>query len=328
MEIQKILVIQTAFIGDAILASALLESIHDRLPDARIDLMVRKGNEVLYTDHPFLNQILIWDKSKKYRSLFENLKKIRKEKYDLLLNVQRFFTTGLLTAFSNAKVKSGFKKNPFSFSFDVKAEHQISTDPNSPHEIERNFKLIDFIPGIELKKPKLYPAPISLLPSPISPYITISPASVWFTKQWPPEKWAGLIDRIPKDHSILLLGGPKDVNQCKKVVEHSVRKDIDILAGKLGLLDSAALMKGAKMNYVNDSAPLHLASSVNAPVTAVFCSTVPAFGFGPLSDVSSIAECKEHLSCRPCGLHGKRACPEGHFRCSEVQDVGFGMRDS
>jgi ADP-heptose:LPS heptosyltransferase len=45
-------------------------------------------------------------------------------------------------------------------------------------------------------------------------------------------------------------------------------------------------MKDAAMNYVNDSAPMHFASAVNAPVTAVYCSTIPAFGFGPLSDRS------------------------------------------
>jgi len=71
------------------------------------------------------------------------------------------------------------------------------------------------------------------------------------------------------------------------------------------------------MNYVNDSAPMHLASAVNAPVTAVFCSTVPAFGFGPLSDKSFIAEKKEKLYCRPCTLHGKKSCPEQHFKCAE-----------
>lgn len=72
------------------------------------------------------------------------------------------------------------------------------------------------------------------------------------------------------------------------------------------------------MNYVNDSAPLHLASAVNAPVTAVFCSTVPAFGFTPLSDFSKIVETKHELDCRPCGLHGFHACPKGHFKCAEI----------
>jgi len=71
------------------------------------------------------------------------------------------------------------------------------------------------------------------------------------------------------------------------------------------------------MNYVNDSGPLHLASATNAPVTAFFCSTIPAFGFGPLSANSIIVETHEKLTCRPCGLHGKTACPEGHFLCAK-----------
>jgi heptosyltransferase-2 len=57
---------------------------------------------------------------------------------------------------------------------------------------------------------------------------------------------------------------------------------------------------------------------MNAPVAAMFFSTVPAFGFGPLSDISFIFETNEHLDCRPCGLHGYKACPRGHFRCSYI----------
>ena len=80
-------------------------------------------------------------------------------------------------------------------------------------------------------------------------------------------------------------------------------------------------MKGAVMNYVNDSAPMHFTYAMNAPVTAVYCSTVPDFGFGPLSDVSFIAQKDEPLYCRPCGLHGYQACPEKHFRCAfEIKD--------
>jgi heptosyltransferase-2 len=75
-------------------------------------------------------------------------------------------------------------------------------------------------------------------------------------------------------------------------------------------------MKGAKMNYVNDSAPLHIASAMNAPVTAIFCSTVPEFGFGPLSDRSRVVEIQEDLYCRPCSVHGLNECPEQHFKCA------------
>jgi ADP-heptose:LPS heptosyltransferase len=55
---------------------------------------------------------------------------------------------------------------------------------------------------------------------------------------------------------------------------------------------------------------------VNTPVTAVYCSTLPSFGFGPLSDKSNIVELKDKLPCRPCGLHGRKACPLKHFDCA------------
>jgi heptosyltransferase-2 len=55
---------------------------------------------------------------------------------------------------------------------------------------------------------------------------------------------------------------------------------------------------------------------VNAPVTAIYCATLPGFGFGPLSDVSYIIETEEKLACKPCGVHGKVSCPEKHFNCA------------
>jgi heptosyltransferase-2 len=61
---------------------------------------------------------------------------------------------------------------------------------------------------------------------------------------------------------------------------------------------------------------MHFASAVNAPVCAVYCSTLPSFGFGPLSNKSFIVETREKLDCRPCGLHGQKACPKGHFKCA------------
>jgi heptosyltransferase-2 len=72
------------------------------------------------------------------------------------------------------------------------------------------------------------------------------------------------------------------------------------------------------MNYTNDSAPLHLCSAVNAPVRAVFCSTIPEFGFGPLSGNSGVVQSHLELPCKPCGNHGKSACPKGHFDCGKI----------
>jgi heptosyltransferase-2 len=70
------------------------------------------------------------------------------------------------------------------------------------------------------------------------------------------------------------------------------------------------------MNYTNDSAPLHMATAMQAHVTAVFCSTIPQFGFGPIGKHTHVVQTQETLACKPCGLHGKKACPEKHFKCA------------
>ena len=77
----------------------------------------------------------------------------------------------------------------------------------------------------------------------------------------------------------------------------------------------AAAIGMAKAVVANDSAPLHVASAMNTPTIALFTSTVPRFGFGPLSEVNEVVEPGGELPCRPCGNHGRRHCPEGHFRC-------------
>lgn len=333
----KILIIQTAFLGDVILATALIEKLHHFFPKSRIDFVLRKGNESLLISHPKITKLYIWDKQRnKIINLYKLLQQIKSEKYDLVINLQRFLSSGFLAGFSGAKSIVGFENNPLSFLFTEKYKHEIG---NGMHEVARNQQLIANITDEIATKPKLYPslkheekvkiyqihtnqADTNEITDNKKAYICIAPSSVWFTKQYPIDKWADLISKLPQKYTIYLLGSAIDSDMCYKIIEKSnllltsngVNR-IENLCGKLNLLESAALMRHATMNYVNDSAPLHLASSVNAPVCAVFCSTIPEFGFTPLSDVSFIVEVGEKLSCRPCGLHGYKKCPQSHFKC-------------
>ena len=317
---KKFLVIQTAFIGDAILATGVLEKLHSCFPASDIDYLVRKGNEGLFQSHPFINQLLVWDKQAgKYRDLFRLLKIIRKQRYDHVINLQRFAATGFLTVFSNARETVGFNKNPWSRFFNRSIHHEIGGKENPVHEIERNNRLIEHLCGEIPAKPVLH-IPQSIRDSvrnlETGKYICIAPASVWFTKQYPKEKWAAFAKSIPANLKVYFIGAPQDSGLINEITSSAGRNNMVNLAGKLSLLQSAALMKNAEMNFVNDSAPMHLASSTNAPVTAIYCSTVPWFGFGPLSDKRNIIETMEPLDCKPCGLHGYASCPKGHFRCA------------
>ncbi|MBI2271896.1 MAG: glycosyltransferase family 9 protein [Bacteroidetes bacterium] len=317
----KFLIIQTAFIGDVILATPLIERLSASYPTAQIDFLLRNGNESLLENHPKLNEVIIWNKKEnKLANLFKTINRVRETKYDHIINVHRFASSGLITFLSGAKNKIGFDKNPFSFCYSLKVKHEIG---NGKHEAERNLELVNSLaPGV-FTKPKLYPSSSDIKAVDqfkIQPYVCIAPTSVWFTKQFPKEKWIELI-KLVRTPLIYLLGAPADNEICEWIKQNSNNKGITNLSGKLSFLESAALMKEAEMNYVNDSAPLHIASAMNAPITAVFCSTIPAFGFGPLSDRSKIIETTEPISCRPCGLHGFKACPQGHFKCALTIDL-------
>ena len=318
----KLLVIQTAFTGDVVLATAVLEKLHETYPAAQIDFLLRKGNEGLLQGHPFITNLLVWDKKKsKNKNLVKMALRVRKEGYTHVINLHRFATSGFITLLSGAKYKAGFDKNPFSFCYTKKVPHVIS-EPYSDkpvHEVERNQLLIAGITEGKASLPKLYPtrADYDVVQQHQGvPYLCIAPSSVWFTKQFPAEKWAGLVAVLPGQYPVYLLGAPSDTGLADNIAGRLPQGRVTNLCGKLSFLQSAALMQGAVMNYANDSAPLHFASAMDAPVTAVFCSTVPAFGFGPLRDNARLVEIKERLYCRPCGLHGHKTCPEGHFRCA------------
>lgn len=323
----RFLIIQTAFVGDVILATALFEALHQQYPAAQLDCLVRKGNESLLTSHPFIHQVLVWDKKgqSKYPNLLAIGKQIRQRRYDVVINLQRFGATGLLTALSGARHTVGFAKNPFSRFFSQRVEHRLEA---GVHETDRNASLLANWPApflgaenqpTERVKPKLYPSEAdfaAVAPYKTQPYWCIAPTSVWFTKQHAREKWVDLIRHLPENQPVYLLGAPADQAACDWIQRESGRETVVNLAGKLSLLQSAALLRDARMNYVNDSAPMHLCSALNAPTTAVFCSTIPSFGFGPLADQSRVVEVETPLACRPCTLHGRKACPLGHFACS------------
>jgi heptosyltransferase-2 len=323
----RILVIQTAFIGDVVLATALLQNLHAAYPAATIDILVRQGADELFTDHPYINQVHVWDKKKnKYQHLFQIIQTIRRIKYDVVINLQRYLATGIITVLSGAKKTIGFDKNPLSFLFSEVVKHQFgaaaqNSNSASLHETSRNHALLASLTTAPVAKPALYPSVANFATVQKwqgAPYICMSPGSVWETKKMPAQNWIDLINAVPTNYTIYLMGAPNETALCAEILSGSSREGVINIAGELNLLEAAAFIKGARLNYVNDSAPMHLASATNAPVAAIYCSTIPAFGYGPLSDTQFVVETLEHLPCKPCGLHGKKVCPLGHFNCGHT----------
>ncbi len=320
----NILIIQTAFIGDVILATSFIEQVKEMYPNSSLHFLLRKGNEEILKNNPHIDQVWIWDKANKYKSLFSLLKNLRSYFFEEIFLIQRFFTMGLMSVFLKKKKLTGFDKNPFSYFFTQRIKHKIPHYENEEalHEVQRNLLLIGEKESDAKKiRPNIY---LELNDGPKgldtkAEYVVIAPTSVWFTKQWSQQKWKDLVCVLSEQYLVYLIGAKGDKNFCEELV----RPNVINLCGKLSLRESASLMKKAKRVIVNDSAPMHLASAVNAPTTAIFCSTIQDFGYFPLADDSIVIEVND-LPCRPCGLHGKKQCPLKHFKCSNdinIKDV-------
>jgi lipopolysaccharide heptosyltransferase II len=325
---KTILIIQTAFIGDTILASHFARAVKEQYPGSKIHFFLRKGNESVIQGLPTIEKTWIWDKKGgKTRNLLKLISELRKIDFDMVFNLHRHFNSGLVASLMKSPFKAGFRQNPMSFFYTRKINHQIP-DPRGWHEVQRNLELIPdckIVDNSKIYKPELplQDKNFKKVEAYISEkFFVIAPASVWFTKAWSEEKYKELTQELVKLGRVYFIGAPGDKDLCDRIrMNHPQTVN---LCGDLNLLDSAALMKTATRVFVNDSAPLHLASCVNAKTTAIFCSTVPQFGYTPLADDSVVIDVGNSLSCRPCGLHGHRSCPLGHFKCAndiEIQRV-------
>ena len=321
---RSVLFIQTAFLGDVVLATSALETWHAAHPKDKVDVLVRKPMDGLFEGHPWLRRVLTWDKrprvkGKDWRRL---MREVRRGRYDVVVNLHRHASSGILTALSMAPVRIGYANNPLAWRFTHRVPHRWG---DGTHEVERHAGLLaPFLNDrAAVTEPKLYPGPSHVAEAEAvhaRDAVLVMPGSQWATKAWPEGQFAKFLART--DQRVVLMGAPNEHALCTRLAEG--HGHVTNAAGALSLLGLVAAVDMARAVVVNDSAPLHVASATNTPTVALFASTVPRFGFGPRASQHAVVEAPSELPCRPCGMHGRKRCPEGHFKCGwelSVQSV-------
>jgi len=321
----NILVIQTAFIGDAILTLPLIQVLKKNYPQSSIDVVVVPRTADIFSHHPAISHIIPYDKRGKESGLisFWRLRnRLRAKNYDSIVIPHRSIRSALLAWLLKPNVRIGFDRSA-GRSFFTRIVHY---DPTA-HEIDRNLSLLSPLsfPINKNELPQLYPSAedVLVVDSALESFgmknenrlITVAPGTIWNTKRWPADRYAAICKRLSSECSaVLLLGGKEDSALCKEIVEMSMAKNVFTVAGRLSLLQSAELIKRSHVLISNDSAPMHLAVAVATPVVAIFGATVPEYGFAPRGVYDIVIETKG-LKCRPCSIHGGDTCPIGTFEC-------------
>ncbi|MFZ1321353.1 MAG: lipopolysaccharide heptosyltransferase II [Ignavibacteria bacterium] len=321
--VKKILIIQTAFLGDVILTIPLIQEIKKKYPDSIIDFLCIPSTSDLLKNNPAIRELIPYDKRNTgFRGLVEIIKKIRGESYDHLISPHRSFRSALISYFSKSGMTISFDKSAFSFLYDEKINYETGI-----HEIQRNLKLLSPL-GIKVNnivRPELF---INIqekrkIDSIFYEYrirenekiLTIAPGTIWFTKRFPEEKFIKLCNLLTEINSrIFIIGSKEDKTISDFIVNNSKFRNFINLAGTLSVMESAELIKRSELLVSNDSAPMHIANSVETDVCAIFGATVPEFGFFPYGKRDTIFQIND-LKCRPCSIHGGNKCPIKTFVC-------------
>ena len=336
IKVQNALIIQTAFIGDTILTTSMLQAFKQHYPQARLTLLLKSESAELLREHPTLAEILVMPKKRKQLGIIYMLrlsKMIHARKFDILLAPHKSHRTALLALLSRIPYRVGYNAHRLAR---LSYHKCLQRDMQKP-EIER---LLEFLqqalrlapfafkkyhrPSLQVSASAYQKAKELLAARHIANApIVLASSSVWPTKQWPSWYFAILAGKLLKTYKrdILLIGTAQERAVCAKVMYFVknfqppwFQKQIHDVSGQLNLPEVYALLTQSALLVSNDSAPVHLACAAGIPVVAIFGPTVPALGYAPLTKNSRVAEQKE-LSCRPCGLHGHKRCPQQHFRC-------------
>ncbi|MFC2133281.1 glycosyltransferase family 9 protein [Bacteroidota bacterium] len=326
MNKENILVIQTAFLGDAILTLPMIQKLKEKFPESIIDVLCIPSTEDAFVYSPYVDDVVVYDKrgvDKSLLSIFNLSKELRRRNYTRLYSPHRSIRTSLLVLLSRIKETYGFDKASFNSVY----KNVIHYNPEF-HEVQRNLFLI----GADINSNNWKILPELKIPTKLEErvsriqeiqqerdFIAVAPGSVWATKIYQKNYFEEVIAYlIGKSYNIVLIGGPTDKFLCEEIQSH-FKSNVFSTAGKLTIIESIQLLKKCKLLISNDSAPTHMAMCADIPALTVYCSTVPDFGFYPYRE-KSVSVSYDDLACKPCGIHGFNKCPTGTFDCSKKLD--------
>jgi heptosyltransferase-2 len=302
-ETRSILVIQTAFLGDALLCLPTLRVLKKRFPLAKITFACRNGYGDFFRSIGIVSEVIDVDKSS-LRAQRRSYLKLKHAKPDLIVCLQRSVRSAIWVRFLGAKKSIGFKSW-----WNVPFFNERVRRPMEKHDVLRQLAIIGADQEESSLKTELPPSAKFIK---YKGSFAIAPGSQWPTKRWTEEGIVSLgRELLASGEKIVIVGSRAEIELAQRITARL--PGAVNLCGQTTILELAQLLKECKSLVSNDSGPMHMASLVEIPVVAVFGPTTVDLGYSPWNPRARIAEV--NLGCRPCGRHGHRKCPIGTHAC-------------
>ncbi|MBT6842435.1 MAG: glycosyltransferase family 9 protein [Candidatus Melainabacteria bacterium] len=251
----KILIIKLSSLGDIVHAIPSLNALKQKYPQATIDWLVYKSFAPIIESQRSINKIIKLE-NKKISSLFEIKNQLKKENYDLVIDMQGLIKTALIARIISSKTR-GFKepREKIAAIFYKERIDAGNIMDDSMHIVERNLLLAQSpIPH----------SPFNALEqeAKLHKKLCIIPSTTWQTKLWQAEKWAKLIDSIKSSQpelEIYILGTIKELIYIEEIISQT-KSPLHIVVNKK-LTDLPEFFSAMSTVIGVDTGPLHIAAA-------------------------------------------------------------------
>jgi heptosyltransferase-3 len=312
--VKRVLVVKLRHLGDVLLASPVFSELKKSMPAALIDAYIYEEAKPMLEGHPDIHELIGYPRAWKKKSFFHRFlkewalfRKIRKKRYDLVVNLTEGDRGIFVAKVSRAKIRVGFApKGKWKKKF---MTHVVKQCPGLRHTVERNLdalRRIGIFPNLEGRE-LFFQVKGEVLASMKEkvgqrPFILIHPTSRWRFKCWSVEQMRALIERLLKAGKRVVLTAGPDPIEIKMVAAIGEQLDVEVFAGKTTLKELGALIHLSELLICVDSVPFHMASALKHPVVALFGPT-SEITWGPWRNPRARI-ISQNFSCRPCYMDG------------------------
>ncbi len=327
----KILIVRLSAIGDVVHSLPILHAIKSKYPNATIGWLVEDKATDLIINNPLIDNVHILPKArwKKQKSLanikefFALIKELRKEKYDIAIDLQELFKSGLMTFLSGSPRRIAHAKTrEFADLFvneKLKAHDIFDTERMI---VDRYLEPARYLgASTDEVKFSLPPVPTedkqhvdNLLSEINKPIAILCPSTIWKTKHWIDEYWAVLLDELQNNFDVIFIGAPSDKQLVEKIVSHSKTKNYTSLIGKTSLLQLIEVFNRSEIMVAPDTGPAHIADATGKPIIFTIFGSTAKNRSKPYGDKHKAFAAD--IACQPCF---KRNCLRKDFNMECVK---------
>lgn len=311
----KILIIRFSSIGDIILTTPVIRCLKIQT-DAEIHFLTKKSFAGLLITNIYLTKIHELDES-----LSDLIAELKKEKFDLIIDLHKNLRSLLI------KINIGVKSNSFdklNFLKWLLVNFKINKMPEI-HIVDRylnNLKSLSIVndeKGLDFFIPNDISLPNDLIIHKNSEYFVFAIGAQHATKRLPENKIIDICNQLK--YPVYLIGG-KEENLVGENVSNQSLNTINT-CGKLSIMQSALLMRNAKLILTHDTGMMHIAAALKKKIISIWGNTVPEFGMTPYKTEHILQSEVLNLPCRPCSKIGFDECPKRHFNCMNQQNTNL-----